>query len=188
MPIINPDGTVTKPPSQAGGGKIPEAPPVDPATLPPILQYTGQVYGVPRDPVFGALKQIRSFLLPRFAYLDLHIVDPAFRVESVPGGVVDSVTFAIKGRNPRARVSTLAQFLDSRELYRSKKIAQGVTFIRDARELEACLQRRVVFASGPAVARLQDWPPGDFAHAQADLPFRDGRREAGGVEGSELTA
>ncbi len=146
------------------------------------------VYGVPRDPVFGALKQIKAFLQPRFAYLDLHIVDPEFRIESVPTGVVDSVTFAIKGRNPRARITQLARFLEGRELYRSKKIAQGVTFIRDARELEACQKCRVVFISGPAVARLQDWPMGDVAYPLADLPFRDDREGPDGLEGSVLTA
>lgn len=150
------------------------------------------IYGVPRDPVFGALKQIKAFLQPRFAYLDLHIVDPAFRVESVPSGVVDSVTFAIKGRNPRARVTQLARFLEGRELYRSKKIAQGVTFIREPRELEACQKCRVVFVSGPAVAGLQEWPLGDFAYPLPDLPFRKERRAADGpaddAEGVVLTA
>jgi hypothetical protein len=146
------------------------------------------VYGVPRDPVFGALKQIGTFLQPKLAYLDLHIVDPAFRVESVPAGVVDSVTFAIKGRNPRARATSLARFLEGRELYRSKRVAQGVSFIREARELEACQKAKVVFANGPAVARLQDWPSGEFAYPADELPFRDDRGVAGGADGPALTA
>ncbi|MBS0361893.1 MAG: helix-turn-helix domain-containing protein, partial [Proteobacteria bacterium] len=48
MPLINPDGTVTKPGSVAKPG-IPVAPPVDPSTLPPIFQANGQVYGAPKD-------------------------------------------------------------------------------------------------------------------------------------------
>lgn len=49
MPIINPDGTVTKPATPAKSGLIPEAPTVDPATLPPVFVATGQVYGAPKD-------------------------------------------------------------------------------------------------------------------------------------------
>lgn len=44
MPLINPDGTVTKSTIVSKPG-IPVAPPVDPATLPPIFQVSGQVYG-----------------------------------------------------------------------------------------------------------------------------------------------
>lgn len=47
MPIINPDGTITKPSGVAKPG-IPVAPPVDPATLPPYFQVTGQMYGAPQ--------------------------------------------------------------------------------------------------------------------------------------------
>lgn len=49
MPIINPDGTVTKPATPTKSGLTPEAPAVDPATLPPVFVATGQVYGAPKD-------------------------------------------------------------------------------------------------------------------------------------------
>ena len=48
MPIINPDGTVTKP-ALANPKVLPTAPPVDPATLRPFFQVMGQVYGAPKD-------------------------------------------------------------------------------------------------------------------------------------------
>ena len=51
MPIINPDGTVTAPKSVQGprSGLAPEAPTVDPATLPQVFVATGPIYGAPRD-------------------------------------------------------------------------------------------------------------------------------------------
>lgn len=51
MPIINPDGTVTTPKSVQGpkSGLAPEAPTVDPSTLPPVFAATGQIYGAPKD-------------------------------------------------------------------------------------------------------------------------------------------
>lgn len=49
MPIINPDGTVTKPTLPAKSGLTPEAPTIDPATLPPVFVATGQIYGAPKD-------------------------------------------------------------------------------------------------------------------------------------------
>jgi cytoskeleton protein RodZ len=49
MPLINPDGTVTKPPPTPKFGEVADAPPVDPATLRPVFEATGQVYGAPKD-------------------------------------------------------------------------------------------------------------------------------------------
>ena len=51
MPRLNPDGTFSAPKPVAGArsGLTPDAPGVDPATLPPVFVATGQVYGAPKD-------------------------------------------------------------------------------------------------------------------------------------------
>ncbi|MDB5456262.1 MAG: hypothetical protein JWP92_1847 [Caulobacter sp.] len=131
-------------------------------------RLAASIYGVPCEPFFGALSKIREFLDPWFSLIDLRITDPAFRIATVPLGVITSVTLAVE----RARLTAIEHFLADAGLYEHKEVWQGVTGIRDTHELDLCRQLNAPFLSGPAVSSLFEEPPGQFFYPAPNLPYR----------------
>ncbi len=135
-------------------------------------RLVAQIYDVPREPSFGALKQIRTFLEPHVAVIDLHVRDPGFRIESLSSGAVNTVTLTLCGDDERARLSAIAQFMGDADAYRSRKMWQGVAGLRSQRELELCQRLKTRFLSGPIVAPATAAPSGDVNCRFDSLPYR----------------
>jgi len=136
-------------------------------------QLAAVVYNAPRDPVFGAMSQIRATLGRYFTSIDLRVADPGFEVEKLSPGAVAGVSFALPSGDRLARFTALRQFAKRRDLYKQRRIWGSVTNVRDAEELAACAALRIPFVTGPAVARAQARPLGGLVLPLDRLPARD---------------
>jgi hypothetical protein len=66
------------------------------------------VYDTPREPSLGLLGQIRTFLAPHFAFIDLNITEPNFPVGTLPGDLATSITLSLPEDDLRGRVEAIA--------------------------------------------------------------------------------
>ena len=128
------------------------------------------IYDTPREPSLGTLGQIRAFLVPHFAFIDLNITEPNFPVGTLPGDLATSITLTLPDDDLRLRIEAIAKFASAQSAYRAKGVRQGVAGLRDARELEACRAAGLRFVSGPAITDLMASPIG-AAPAQS-LPLK----------------
>jgi hypothetical protein len=128
------------------------------------------VYDTPREPSLGLLGQIRTFLAPHFAFIDLNITEPNFPVGTLPGELATSITLTLPDDDLRIRIEAIAQFASAQGAYRAKGVRQGVTGLRDPRELEACRAAGLRFVSGPAITDLMASPIG--AAPASGLPLK----------------
>lgn len=128
------------------------------------------IYDTPREPSLGLLAQIRTFLQPHFAFIDLNITEPNFPVGTLPGDLATSITLSLPDDDLRARVEAIARFASAQGAYRAKGVRQGVTGLRDVKELEACRAAGLRFVSGPAITDLMASPIG--AAAAQSLPLK----------------
>lgn len=128
------------------------------------------VYDTPREPSLGLLGQIRTFLAPHFAFIDLNITEPNFPVGTLPGELATSITLTLPDDELRIRIEAIAKFASAQGAYRAKGVRQGVTGLRDARELEACRAAGLRFVSGPAITDLMASPIG--AAPASGLPLK----------------
>jgi hypothetical protein len=129
------------------------------------------IYDTPREPSLGLLSQIRTFLAPHFAFIDLNITEPNFPVGTLPGDLATSITLTLPEDEMRIRIEAIAKFASAQSAYRAKGVRQAVTGLRDARELEACRAAGLRFVSGPAITDLMASPIGGAASGQA-LPLK----------------
>lgn len=134
-------------------------------------QLAAAVYGVPRDPVFSALNQLRATLGKYFATVDLRIEDPGFAIEKLPERAVAGVSLALPQRTARERMTILRRFVAQRVTYRRKRIWASVANVRTPGELAACAELGVPFVTGPAVSELQARPIGGHRHPLSNLPL-----------------
>ena len=139
-----------------------------PMTLQSRLGAT--IYDTPREPSLGLLSQIRTFLAPHFAFIDLNITEPNFPVATLPGELATSITLTLPDDDLRLRIEAIAKFASAKSAYRAKGVRQGVTGVRDAKELEACRAAGLRFVSGPAISDLMASPIG--AAPARDLPLK----------------
>jgi hypothetical protein len=128
------------------------------------------IYDTPREPSLGLLSQIRAFLQPHFAFIDLNITEPNFPVGTLPGDLATSITLTLPDDELRIRIEAIAKFASAQGAYRAKGVRQGVTGLRDARELEACRAAGLRFVSGPAITDLMASPIG--AASVQGLPLK----------------
>ena len=128
------------------------------------------IYDTPREPSLGLLSQIRTFLAPHFAFIDLNITEPNFPVATLPGELASSITLSLPDDDLRIRVEAIAKFASAKNAYRAKGVRQGVTGVRDIKELEACRAAGLRFVSGPAISDLMASPIG--AALARDLPLK----------------
>jgi hypothetical protein len=128
------------------------------------------VYDTPREPSLGLLGQIRTFLAPHFAFIDLNITEPNFPVGTLPGDLATSITLTLPEDDLRVRIEAIAKFASAQGAYRAKGVRQTVTGLRDAKELEACRAAGLRFVSGPAITDLMASPIG--AAPARDLPLK----------------
>jgi hypothetical protein len=128
------------------------------------------IYDTPREPSLGTLGQIKTFLQPTFAFIDLNITEPNFPVGTLPGDLVTSITLSLPDDEPRLRIEAIAKFASIQGSCRAKGVRQGVTGLRDAKELDACRAAGLRFVSGPAITDLMASPVG--AAPASDLPLK----------------
>ena len=128
------------------------------------------IYDTPREPSLGLLAQIRTFLQPHFAYIDLNITEPNFPVGTLPGELASSISLALTGDDLRLRIEAIAKFASAQGAYRAKGVRQAVTNVRDVKELEACRAAGLRFVSGPAITSIMASPIG--AAPAAELPLK----------------
>jgi hypothetical protein len=129
------------------------------------------IYDTPRDPSFYALSTIHRFLEPFVGEINLHVTDPDFEIGKLPSGAVGSVTLVLPDREPRVRIAAIRRFLESRELYKKKRVWPGVGPVANAGELEACLALRAPVISGPAVAKTTTTPVATRRFEAGQLPL-----------------
>jgi hypothetical protein len=127
------------------------------------------IYDTPREPSLGLLSQIRAFLQPTFAFIDLNITEPNFPVATLPGELATSITLSLPDEEPRLRIEAIARFASSQGACRAKGVRQGVAGVRDAKELEACLAAGLRFVSGPGITDMMASPIGAAPAAQLPL-------------------
>uniref|UniRef100_B0SWY5 EAL domain-containing protein n=1 Tax=Caulobacter sp. (strain K31) TaxID=366602 RepID=B0SWY5_CAUSK len=128
------------------------------------------IYDTPREPSLGLLSQIRAFLQPTFAFIDLNITEPNFPVATLPGDLATSITLSLPDDEPRIRIEAIAKFASLQAACRAKGLRQGVTGLRDAKELEACRAAGLRFVSGPAITDMMASPIG--AAPAVGLPLK----------------
>jgi len=131
------------------------------------------IYDTPRAPSYSAMQMIQAHLSPYFARLDLRVADPAFRVEDLPADMVNSVTLILPEGSESVRLSAATRFLRDEPLYARKRIWQGVTELRTRREVNACIEHRAPFLSGPAITDLLEAPTPTTACSSLHLPLHD---------------
>jgi len=142
-----------------------------PRTAKPRL--AAAVYDTPRVPSFSAMQAIQSYLSPYFARLDLRVSDPAFRVEDLPADLVNSVTLILPEGSESVRLSAITRFLRDAPLYVRKHIWQGISELRTRREVNACVENKAPFLSGPAITDLLEAPTPSTACSSLHLPLHD---------------
>lgn len=134
-------------------------------------QLAAAVYDVPRDPPFPALSQMKGLLSRYVANIDLRTHDPGFEIEKLPNQAVNSVTLSLPEAEPRVRLATIRRFSERLEFYRRRQIWPGMTNVRTRAELEACVQAKIPFITGPGVCRMLNQPIGGRMQAVTDLPM-----------------
>ncbi|EJL34514.1 hypothetical protein PMI01_01571 [Caulobacter sp. AP07] len=127
------------------------------------------IYDTPREPSLGLLSQIRAFLQPTFAFIDLNITEPNFPVATLPGELATSITLSLPDDEPRLRIEAIARFASSQGACRAKGVRQGVAGVRDAKELEACRAAGLRYVSGPGITDMMAGPIGAAPAAQLPL-------------------
>ena len=131
------------------------------------------VYDTPRAPSFSALSLVKKFLDPFFCRLDLRVTDPAFQIEELPPGLASSVTLVLPQVEEAARLAVVNRFMREAPVYRRKQVWQGVTDVRNRRELNYCLDQGVPFVTGGAVTDLLEKPLGASHLPSLHLPMHD---------------
>ena len=131
------------------------------------------IYETPRDPSWSAMSQLKTFLGPRFAYIDLQVTDPGFAVDKLPEeGVVTSVTFVLPEGEEKSRFLAAKRFMGGLDAFRKRRVWPGLTNVRTRRELAACIALRAPFVTGRAVTSTLRAAP-DATHRPAGLlPLR----------------
>ena len=137
------------------------------------LRLGAAIYDTPRAPSFFALSNIRRFLDPFFSELNLQVRDPAFEVERLAPEMVSGVTLVLPPeREPAERVAAIRRFMVKRDVFKKKRIWQGVSPLANKAELEACVALRVPVMGGPAVAALASEPADTRSVALDALPLK----------------
>lgn len=130
------------------------------------------IYETPRAPSFFALSQARKFLADAFGQISLLVADPAFEVDKLPPGLVNSVNLILPDVDQPSRLAAIRGFMRNRETFKRKQILPGVWRVANRAELEACLALRVPAISGAMVSDLMSSPVNCLQRDLENLPLR----------------
>jgi len=135
-------------------------------------QLAATVYDVPRELSYTAMPQLQAFLRRYFDYIDLQITDPAFAVEKLAPGTVNSITLVPPKADSTTRVAAIRRFSAQRDPFKTRRIWLAVSNVRTPVELKTCLDHGVPFVSGRAVTEALDRPAELHGTAAETLPLR----------------
>ena len=144
------------------------------------------VYDTPRAPSFSALSQMKQYLNPFFARIDLRVSDPAFQVDDLPPDLASSVTLVLPAGADAVRLAAISRFMRDAAGYRRKRVWQGVTDVRTRREVNACIELAVPFITGPGVTDLLEAPAPVSPCSALHLPLHDWSTRMSGVGASQV--
>lgn len=144
------------------------------------------VYDTPRAPSFSALSQMKQYLNPFFARIDLRVSDPAFQVDDLPPDLASSVTLVLPAGADAVRLAAISRFMRDAAGYRRKRVWQGVTDVRTRREVNACIELAVPFITGPGVTDLLEAPAPVSPCSALHLPLHDWSTRVSGVGASQV--
>jgi len=136
-------------------------------------RLTAAVYGVPRAPTFAALSQLKTFLDPYFALIDLQTADPNFQIDTLATEAVSSVTLTLPDVEEGARWAAASRFMANRDAYQRRRIWPAITNVRSRRELEFCIKLRVPFLTGRAICEPLSAPATPRECTADHLPLQD---------------
>lgn len=136
-------------------------------------RLTAAIYGVPRAPTFAALSQLKTFLDPYFALIDLQTADPNFQIDTLATEAVGSVTLTLPDVDEGARWAAASRFMANRDAYQRRRIWPAITNVRSRRELEFCIKLRVPFLSGKAISDPLAAPATPHQYGADRLPLHD---------------
>lgn len=128
------------------------------------------VYEVPRDLPFLAIAPLRD-VMPRFARVDLRVNDPGFYCQTVPEGLANGVVLQLEGDDEKSRLMKIHRFLTDRKVYAGRRMRQGLSGVRNARELELARRMGATTVSGPFVCGLFAAPIAEQEAAIDELPL-----------------
>lgn len=131
------------------------------------------VYDTPRAPSFSALSQLKRYLDPFFGRIDLRVTDPAFQIDDLPPDLAASVTLTLPDVAEGVRLLAIARFMRDAAGYRRKRTWQGVTDVRNRREVNACIEHGVPFITGAGVTDLLETPASVSPCSALHLPLHD---------------
>lgn len=126
------------------------------------------VYDVPRDLPFSAVAPLRDLVLPNFARVDLRVIDPGFHCQALPEGLAHGVVLQLEGEDEKTRLMKIHRFLSERANYVGRRLRQGLSGVRTARELELARRMGAQTVKGPIVSGLFAAPV-----AEQELPFAE---------------
>ncbi|HQR88068.1 MAG: hypothetical protein B7Z44_13970 [Caulobacter sp. 12-67-6] len=144
------------------------------------------VYDTPRAPSFSALSQMKQYLNPFFGRIDLRVSDPAFQVDDLPPDLASSVTLMLPTGVEAVRLAAISRFMRDAAGYRRKRIWQGVTDVRNRREVNACIELGVPFITGPGVTDLLETPAHVSPCSALHLPLHDWSARVTGAAASQV--
>ncbi len=128
------------------------------------------IYEVPRDLPFLAIAPLRD-LLPNFARVDFRVNDPGFYCQTVPEGLAHGVVLQLESDDEKSRLMKIHRFLTDRKVYASKRLRQGVSGVRNARELELARRMGANIVTGPFVCGLFAAPIAEQEAPIDELPL-----------------
>jgi len=144
------------------------------------------IYDTPRAPSFSALSQMKQYLTPFFSRIDLRVSDPAFQVDDLPPDLASSVTLMLPSGVEAVRLAAISRFMRDAAGYRRKRVWQGVTDVRNRREVNACIELAVPFITGPGVTDLLEAPAHVSPCSALHLPLHDWSARPAGTAASKV--
>lgn len=129
------------------------------------------IYEVPRDLPFSAIAPLRDLVLSNFARVALKVQDAGFYCQTVPDGLAHAVILQLEGDDEKSRLLKIHRFLTDRKVYASKRLRQGVSGVRNARELELARRMGATTVAGPFISGLFATPMAEEEASIDELPL-----------------
>ena len=137
------------------------------------VRLAAAVYDVPRAPSAAAMHELRTILEPYFSVIDLQIDDANFEPSDLKTGAVTSITFSLPNIEDLSRRSEASRFMSKRDDYKNRRIWQAISNVRTRRDIEFCINNRVLFLSGRGVSGELTNPVKPVYCEAAHLPWKD---------------
>lgn len=129
------------------------------------------IYEAPRDLPFSAIAPLRDLVATNFARVDLKVHDAGFYCQAVPEGLAHGVILQLEGDDEKSRLLKIHRFLSDRKIYAARRLRQGLSGVRTARELELARRMGASTVAGPFISGLFAAPLVEQDAPIEDLPL-----------------